>query len=79
MSAAVTHGRTATEEARRDAAAHRRTRHRNLQPLTGNVLTPGPVEDTRRKQTLPTARSGGTRRTRPRSAGREEDRRTQCG
>ena len=42
MSVAVTHGRTATEEARRDAAAHRRIRHRNLQPLTDNVLTPGP-------------------------------------
>lgn len=71
MSVAVTHGRTATEEARRDAAAHRRIRHRNLQPLTDNVLTLGPVEDARRNQTRPTTRSGGTRRMRPRSAGRE--------
>jgi hypothetical protein len=43
--------RTATEEARRGAAAHRRTRHRNLQPLSDNVLTSGPVEGARAKQT----------------------------
>ena len=58
MSAAVTTAAPPTEEARRDAAAHRRTRHRNLQPLTDNVLTLGPVEYARRNQTRPTTRSG---------------------
>jgi hypothetical protein len=80
MSAAVTHGRTATSVAACRAPPPESTARRrrpspyptsNLQPLTDNVLTLGPVEDARRNQTRPTTRSGGTRRMRPRSAVRE--------
>ena len=81
MSAAVTHGRTATSV----PACHAPPSEKHgdtpppiavpdvatLPPLTDNVLTLGPVEDARRNQTRPTTRSGGTRRRRPRSAGRE--------
>ena len=66
---------TATGKARRDGPAIAVFRHRNRQQPTDNVLTLGTVEDARRRQTRPITRSGGTRRMRPRSAGRSHPKR----